>query len=209
MTGQKQPILGSLYPSINYKIHSSFIDDPEDWVVEVSGEVFISDEDNEERVAAKCRLFLVDVESSGYAAGELLDTRQEIYPFISFYEPDTSSFNASFLSFVGDDVWHSNLLIIDRIEVLPMFRGRGLTKLIIDDAVNLFSARIDVVALKVFPLQFEYKGLNNKPNEWKKMMELKKMEHDIGIATTKLAASYESLGFVRVVNEDLMVKIIE
>lgn len=204
----KEIFLDSLYPSINYKIHSMLIGDPEDWVTEINGEVMITDEDDEEILAAKCKYYFVDLDNSCESAENLLDLRSELVPFIALYEPGSASFKDSFLGMMNYDIWHSNLLVIDRIEVLPVFRGKGLAKLIINDAINLFSSRADLVALNAFPLQFESNGPKYRPMKWARMMELNKLEGDERMANNRLSAFYESLGFIKMVDESVMVKLI-
>ena len=84
--------MNNLIHSIEYKICSSIIDDPEDWITEINGEVFIFNEDDDSSLIAKCRHFFVDIDGSGYSADDLLDMRGETAPFISLYKESSVSF---------------------------------------------------------------------------------------------------------------------
>jgi hypothetical protein len=197
--------LDELFLSINYKIHSSITDDPIDWIKEINGEVFICEEDGE-KIVAQCRHFFIDLENSKVAADYLLDIRHEIAPFISLYESGTSSFTEEFLDIMEHDIWNSNLLVIDRIEILPNFRGKGLAGLIIEDAINSFSPRTDLAVLKAFPLQLEYKTTKHKPKKWERMMALSNLENNEAIARNKLISLYKSLGFIMIENNEIMAR---
>ena len=180
--------------------------DPEDWILEINGEVFNYTEDDEKEIIGKCRHFFIDLENSEETAYDLLDIRCEVVPYTCMYENDTASFTDDVLTLCDNEAWNSNILIIDRIEVLPNYRGHGLAKTIIDDAINLFSPRTDVIALKAFPLQQECKALKHRPKKWERMMNLKALEMNEAKAEQKLMAYYETRGFISINQDGIMVK---
>ena len=49
---------------MTYSIESCVTDDPEAWLTEIKGEVFIFDEDDERELLAKSRHFFVDMDKS-------------------------------------------------------------------------------------------------------------------------------------------------
>ncbi|NOQ68760.1 MAG: hypothetical protein GQ573_01400 [Gammaproteobacteria bacterium] len=198
--------MNDIFPSIEYKIHSTIMGDPSDWISEINGKVYLYDDDDNQELVAKCRHFSIDIENSGDNADYILDIQSELVPFISLYDPDTSSFTDDVLSILGDDIWSSNLLTIDRIEILPHYRGNGLTKLIINDAINLFSPRTDVIALKAFPLQLEFKSSDHEESKWEKLMKLNNLDANTETATKTLIKYYKSLGFTSIGLDGVMVK---
>jgi len=88
----------------------------------------------------------------------------------------------------------------------PNYRGHGLAKTIIDDAINLFSPRTDVIALKAYPLQLECKVPEHCPKKWERLMNLKALEMNEAKAEQKLMAYYETLGFISIDQDGVMVK---
>lgn len=198
--------LREIYPLIEYKISSFLMGESDDWISEINGEVFNYTENDEKEVIGKCRHFFIDLENSEETAHDLLDIRNELDPYVCMYEENTTSFTDDVLTVCKNDVWNSNLLIIDRIEVLPNYRGHGLAKTIIDDAINLFSPRTDVIALKAYPLQLECKVPEHCPKKWERLMNLKALEMNEAKAEQKLMAYYETLGFISIDQDGVMVK---
>ena len=195
-----------IYISIDYKIHSSVMDEPEDCITIINGKVVHYNESDEKETIAKCRHFFIDLENSGNDPYFLLDIRSELAPYTALYDSETASFKDELLVKAGDDIWSTNLLVVDRIEILPEFRGEGISKMIFQDAIRLFSPRTDLVAIKCFPIQFEAKIPDHKPSAWEKMMELDKLDPNEKTATKRLMSFYESLGFIPFGNDGIMVK---
>lgn len=197
-------IMSDLIVSINYTISSSINDYAESMITEINGDVLVCNEDGGDVLAAKCRHLFVDIENSEISAFDLLDLRSETAEYIGLYEVETISFTDHVMNMFNDDLWKCNLLIVDRIEVLPEYRGYGLAKSIIEDAMRLFSPRTDIIALKAFPLQLCHKDTNNEPNEWQMMMKLHELEQDEIRAKDRLEAFYSELGFVSTGSEGIM-----
>ncbi len=204
----RSPILEFISASIDYNIKSSLIDDIEDSITEINGELHIFDDNDDEVIVAKCKYFFIDMDNSDVDAFYLLDSRQQLEPFICLYEMGTTDFTDSFIKLMNEEVWNSNLLIIDRIEILPDFRGKGLAERMINDAIKLFSATADIVVLKPFPLQFEYKDPEDTPEKWEKMMQLDQLNQNELLAKKRLSSFYQSLGFKPVEDGELMVKLV-
>jgi len=99
------------------------------------------------------------------------------------------------------DSYNSNILFIDRIEILPPYRSHGLGKKIIKDVLCRFSGCFGVMILKALPLQHENKSAPIN-NDWDVQMEYNKMEQDEKMATKKLNTFYKSLGFTQLFKDD-------
>ena len=108
-------------------------------------------------MAGKCKFIHVDIETSDETPNYILDAVSETSPFVALYNPIAHDFSDQLTSAIEDGCEYisRNLLVIDRLEVLPEYRGCGLARVMLEDAIRLFSRRIDIVALKAFPLQFE------------------------------------------------------
>ena len=203
--------MSELFCSVKYSIHSIMYEDPEKWITQIEGKVFSYEEDNEILIA-RSKYFYIDLISAineGDYPDYILDLKSETAPFIeALYGINSSGFNNHVCKLLNYDNWSPDLFIIDRIEILPQYRGEGLTKKLINEAVRLFSARADVMALKSFPLQFEAKGPNHNPEEWEQKMKLNELEQDTVKADHSLTSHYKKLGFKCLRDENIMVKLI-
>jgi len=98
--------------------------DPHDFVYETSGDLFNLDEFEGREFIGKFRVYYIDVERA-------MNEREPIYPVFDdhsaevaeYFEPIFGSegydFNEKLLETVGYDVTSSNILILDRLEILP------------------------------------------------------------------------------------------
>lgn len=48
----------------------------------------------------------------------------------------------------GGEIWNFNLLILDRVEILPKYRGGGIGLLVLTSLIERFSAGAGVVGMK-------------------------------------------------------------
>ena len=90
-----------------------------------------------------------------------------------------------------------NILYIDRIELLPQFRGFGLGKKIMKDIIFRFDNSCGLIALKAFPLQLECSSVSGGDEEWSKKMKYKDSIQDEKMARKQLYEFYKSLGFMQ------------
>jgi len=160
--------------------------------------------EGKETFSGKAQFFLVDVESAineGVNAFWLFDEKASTLDFYSeLYEQDTSDFNEEVTTTLGDDLWYPNLFIVERVEVLPQFRGKNLAKLVIDEATRVFAGNTHVSALKAFPLQYEASVRNDEDEKYSSR------EDSEVSATQKLVKLYESIGFHKIGNDNYMVR---
>lgn len=191
--------------TVNYKTSSLLYDDSSKYLTEIVGEVFVCDEDGDERLAGKCRFFLADVENADVDVGYLLDLHGETVIYTALYDFDTAQFTDDFMSVIGCELFSSNLLILDRLEILPRYRGHRLASQIIDETIRLFSPNTEVAVLKAYPLQHEDPDFSVE-REWREEMMLNHLEPDQHKATARLVRYYESLGFRSVGFDNIMVK---
>ncbi len=101
-----------------------------------------------------------------------------------------------------DDAVETNgtdVLIIERIEILPKYRSNGIGKRVVKDIIRRFSSSVDLIALKAFPIQFEPKDAGDN---FKKRMKYSGLEQNEELANTKLKKFYKDCGFYNVKGVD-------
>jgi len=75
----------------------------------------------------------------------------EVYE--TLFDPRTDELRKNVKELLGN-VTYRNILVIDRVEILPAYRGIGLGLATIWDILQRHSAACGIVALKAFPFQF-------------------------------------------------------
>jgi hypothetical protein len=104
-----------------------------------------------------------------------------------------------------DDIGPSrNMLILDRLEILPEFRRQRLGLRYIRTAMKRFGSGCRIAALKPFPLQFE-RTLDDLDLGWRARMNLDLLPRETRSAKTTLKEYYSREGFIPVGGTDLMI----
>ena len=114
------------------------------------------------------------------------------------FDYDTNSFKKEWQEKI-DESFNSNILYLDRIEILPEYRGKGYGKLITKDILLRLNSSYGIAILKAFPLQLEVSHPNSskQDSEWNTKMNFKQMEQDSNIAKKQLYNFYKKMGFKR------------
>lgn len=182
---------------------------PHDFVYETSGDLFNLNELECREFIGKFRVYYVDVERA-------MNQREPIYHVFDshsaeleeYYEPIFESegydFNENLLEVVNHEVSSYNLLILDRLEILPQYRKKKLGLTILHHMIERFSAGASIVAMKPFPLQFEPIRDEDK-KKWRDRMRLDQFPTDKNIAIEKLYTYYRKLGFIHLSGTPMMV----
>ena len=99
-----------------------------------------------------------------------------------------------------------NMLILDRMEILPKYRRMGIGLHALRCLQRQFSTGCGIVVMKPFPLQFEQGGPEKNMHEPEFVrFGLGDFDRNQKRATAKLRAYYARLGFVRVPRTEFMV----
>lgn len=181
--------------------------DPDDYVHESVGHVCIFTTSG--AVSMKLGTFSVtqvDVDGAhvhGLSTFDVLDLSASTFVYYDLYD-GRYSFKASVLKVLGveDEYVSCNLLILDRLELLPEFRGRGFGLEAIRCLVQRFRIGTGIVAMKPFPLQYE-SGRGHEA-EAKTARGLDKYQGSQAACTRRLTKHYAQLGFVKIPRTDLM-----
>ena len=203
-----------LLPYIQYKISKSInaedsYRDLQDWIVQIEAEIFVLSEDNYETYAGKCNFYFIDIEAgidlSDYDPLSLLDIESATSDFIDLFD-GSYYFSSEVKETLQKEPYLRNLFIVDRVEILQQFRGKGLSELAIEDAIKMHKYSAEVVALKAYPLQMEASYLDGRTDHHNELMALDKFTCTEEEAIHKLGLFYESLGFRFIGDEGLMIK---
>ncbi len=202
---------------VSYTTKASINDffEPSNYVYNIKGKIMALDEDGEV-YAGEILLYYCDLESAfnnGESAFDVMDSVSEstLDCFNELFNYDTKELNKDTLIALDDEnaeyIYNMNILLIDRIEILPKYRGQGLTKKIIEKAITIHGNKTAVITLKVFPLQLEPKEL--KDPQWEREMQLDQFESDDELATSSLMQYYRNIGFKQIADTRYMVYIEE
>lgn len=202
--------VNELYPRLRWAATSPLdVYEPDDFVYEVSGEVLGTDDEEgcHEVLMGKFRLYYVDGEravNDGVSVGDTMDAHSDHVSayFAPLFGVSAPEFERSVYNALLCLPQNSNLLILDRVELLPEFRGQRLGLKVIKHVIRRFGNGASVVALKPYPLQFEY---CRETSDWRKKMGLKSLESDRAKARRKLVTYYASIGFLELPKTPYMI----
>jgi GNAT superfamily N-acetyltransferase len=161
-------------------------------------------------LAGRGRVKVLDVDAAAHRGVDLLarlaaDPESALYLAL-FDPPATDRFARAVMTTLDEDVVDSrNLLIVDRVELLPAFRGRGLGLEYLGTALGTFAPRCRLAALLPFPLQLERAQRLGRGDAWSAKMGFARLSRDPRDATFHLRRHYARLGFARVPGTSLMV----
>ncbi|HGN1344094.1 TPA: hypothetical protein ACKRMM_005935 [Pseudomonas aeruginosa] len=195
---------------IDYRFTSRTFECEEKYLFEIQGDIYNHEEFDEDTLIGKIKYYILNVEESDIHADDLLDIYSNTAAFIgNFYNKSGHTLKRKIKKLIGYEILNINILILDRIEILPKFRGKKLTSEIIEDGIRHFGKNISLLALKSFPLQFEYQNTYSEISLWQKDMQLDSLNKDEKNAFLHLNQYYKSLGFTKLNDDNIMVKIIE
>lgn len=168
------------------------------------------DSDTDEEVTiSKSRFILINSSHGGvlYSWNDLLDMEASTEPYMELFDVESNelspvafeAIDSPYDHFYPDDI--TQLFIIDRIEILPEYRGKNYAQTIIFDVLRKFAASSQLIAVNPFPLQFEvpfYESTraSQEEKDWHKKLGLEKITNDEGLAFQRLGDYYKKLGFV-------------
>ncbi|WBY01517.1 hypothetical protein PE066_18945 [Ramlibacter tataouinensis] len=187
---------------------STLVDDPEPsrFVHSIEGEVRVLDVDDDEGVSAgEFRVILIDLEGAvneGVDPDAVFDSEAVVHAYQTLYDEDLEFTPAVLKAIGGDDLWRPNLLILDRVALVPEVRGKGHGLWVLRWLVLQLAQGCGIVAMKPFPLQFESGSREDPAQDRYRLADLPADERS---ATHKLQRYYGRLGFTRVTGTEFMV----
>ena len=172
----------SIVLSYEQEIYVSNYSDPEDSTNEISGEILAESEDGSRELAGKFKLYYVDLNRSfdnGINAFDVFDSHsQGLYDYYTDLF-DGNEFSEKLQKHFNYGIYDSNLLILDRLEIVPSYRGKKWGLKILRALMDRFSYGAGIVAIKPFPLQHELnEDSSSEKKKWFEEMELSKFTQD-------------------------------
>jgi GNAT superfamily N-acetyltransferase len=192
---------------IQFSSSTSTWDEIEDYATCIDGTISCLEESRKDRLVGKVRLFYLDMGATAetnISVFDLFDIRSQTAPFYrALIDHETGNFKSDLEGILGEDIIGLNVLIVDRLEILPEFRGKKIGLECLRRCLQQYARDCGVVALKCFPLQFEHKGISEPA--WRRKMQIGKLSKDHERSSTKLRKYYGSLGFKTLPGNDIMV----
>jgi hypothetical protein len=184
-------------------------DDPSDFIYETTGRV-VARGDGGRTLIGKFRLYYVDIGSAfndKVSVHDVFDTYAQTFEiYEALFEADSIEPRERVQRLLEYEVDGLNVLILDRLEILPAFRGSQLGLAVMRAIIQRFSAGVGLVAIKPFPLQFEHEPTDQGEREWRAELGLADLPRVQRVATAKLCAYYKKLGFLRLRGTPFMVR---
>jgi GNAT superfamily N-acetyltransferase len=177
-------------------------DDPGDYIYPICGRITEMDDDESDILVGKFRLYYVDIASAintGFIdVFDIFDAHSNSTAdyYDSLFDPDTAGFSENLQQLFNYEIFEQSVLIIDRLELLPGYRGKNLGLIIMRRLIQRFSAGAGVVAIKPFPLQFEQSIPAENKSGWHAEMQLSTFRETERDSIRKLRSHYGKLGFV-------------
>lgn len=195
-----------LYFLFKYKMDTSTISDPaERYLNHYKLEIWLDNEDeSQHKLVGKGDLYnillgaAINDEMDEFQIFDwtesLTDLGNEIYDF------EENDFCEAVSDYYDGEFYNPNVFFINRLELLPAYRGHCLGKKIIKDIYHRFSSACGLFVLKAFPLQ---KAIRDKNlSDWDELMKFHRLEQDEEKATYKMYSYYQSLGFTNILKND-------
>jgi hypothetical protein len=112
-----------------------------------------------DQIAGLFRIYYADFvigQNHNVRAREILDTYQHTFDYADVVlNSDETPFSRRLRNLLGNEIGNFNFLILDRVELLPKYRGTGVGLLVLLSWIERFGAGAGVVGMKPFPLQLE------------------------------------------------------
>lgn len=188
--------------------YSEFLD-PADFVHETSGVVGLFSMDG--KPFKECGRFLVkqiDVDSARaerVSAYDVFDLTANTWAYYEdLFDPKTDDWAQPVLRTLGceDEYVPSSMLIIDRLELSPEFRGMGIGLRAMAALLMRYRVGAGIAAIKPFPLQFESDA--GEDTDALRARGFQEYPTNLRACTRQLQAHYRRLGFKTIAKTPFM-----
>jgi GNAT superfamily N-acetyltransferase len=147
-------------PVVHFSIHVACENDEPDRVMPaIHGDIFLYGEDGSpetkigyiEALWVQAGRALNEGESLLEAMDSVSNECEEC--FCALLEHETEDWKPEVVELYGEEPEYSDILFIERLELEPQFRGKGIGARVVDVTVKTFAQSCGLVACKPFPLQ--------------------------------------------------------
>jgi GNAT superfamily N-acetyltransferase len=166
-------------------------------------DIFAADEyGNNDKLIGKVKFYIIYV-------GNAINDTCDLYHVFDEYEYtfrhcqtifnfETYELNEDIEEYYDHDLWQSDICILERIEILPEYRGHKIGAKAIKDIIFHFGSGCCLFVGEAYPLQFESE--DKEMDEWRRDMELDKFDSDEKKSFSNLKNYYLSIGFEEIPN---------
>ena len=198
------------FPShIEYSSSAAFSNAPENCSTTITGKLICRNFTEEEEFAAgEITAFYLDLGSvfaREYTPKDIFDHSQDsFHHYEVVFDSTTGEIKDAILAEHGPDIIGYNWLILNRLEILPEYRGMKLGLAAIHRTIQQFAQDCAFVSLMAAPLQVERRIESPHKEKWFAEMQLNLFPTDMAVATQRLKDYYSLVGFREVAGSNVM-----
>lgn len=123
------------------------------------------------------------------ASSSILSMSEQLFS----WEEDAHPFDKLDEHFEDEPIFNQDVCFVERLEVLPAHRGRGVGKSALVSIARKFYNSCGLIVLKAYPLQHEAR-LPGEMDAWTKSMRHDELEQDLELAQYQLFNWYQKMG---------------
>jgi GNAT superfamily N-acetyltransferase len=184
-------------------------EDPNDFVTEVHFRIHTEQDEHGGPVelVGKGKLSLIHFTlamDAGYPLHSVMDATSSILTMsesLFSWEKEGDPFDKLDAHFQGEPIFNRDICFVERMEVLPAHRGRGIGRDLLIAIARKFYSSCGLVVLKAYPLQHEVSGPGGS-DEWKMAMRYDALEQDLECAQYQLFGWYQKMGLSNPFDEE-------
>lgn len=198
-----------IFPILSWQ-SSTYVEgtgEPEDYIYNYFGKIHHVTETERRILIGKFQAYYVDVGlavDEGRSIFDVLDAYAQTFEYHDdLFGENAPQFSEKIEDALGYDIDGLNLFILDRLEILPKYRGTKVGLSVLSRLIKRFSAGAGVVAMKPFPLQLEKPSSDD--DAWRNKLKLNEFSDEEDISKKKLVEYYSRLGFIQLPNSPYMV----
>lgn len=199
------------FVGIEFKTTCSNSDEPEDrFLTRFEGVILAQDENEQDCQVGYCKATQIRLDAAlnaGYSYFDLFDVEGSLLEIAETLMEDLSDFSNDLYEKYVDHVPNiTGLLIIDRVEILPQYRGNSYGLLTLKLILSHLAFGSECLAvLKAYPLQFENQDLKDSLSE-ESRKALGNFSCNLDEGRQKLVKYYSKAGFELFNSDSVMVK---
>lgn len=186
-------------------------EEPSEHLYFTRGKIFALDNNGRKVSAGRFQIYYVDIGAALNAGTDVFDVFDSHTSTVDFFEaifdPETLDLSDRLQKLFKNGYGWGNVLILDRLEILPEFRRKNLGLVIMRRLIERFGAGAYVVGIKPFPLQGEVS--RSEEDLWRSRLQLDSFGANLKQSTKKLRDYYAKLGFKAMKGTPFMFRLAE
>ena len=187
-------------------------DEPDDYVMQVRGKILHDRILPTETLKEICGRFICRIvniqhaDNDGVSTFDVFDSEAELFSiYENIFDADTEDYNSKINDLFHGDIYGHNILVIDRVDILPNYRGHKLGLAVVNELIQILGIGCGLVACVIDPVNWEVVHDDKEYNQWILDMKPSSFISDEVQARVNLSKYFGRLGFVQVNNSPLHV----